>query len=193
MKYLHKGIRSAAAFTAAVAAVLAAVLAAMLASCPTSTMAAVPGIPDELKVPAGQVLSLETHATGVQIYECQAGKDDPTHFAWTFKAPQAELFDSAGKKIAKHYAGPTWEANDGSKVIGELVAKNSGPSPTAIPWLLLSAKSTAGTGLFSKTQFIQRLHTTGGTPAAPACGQSQVGTEARVPYTADYLFYAAKP
>jgi len=181
MKYRHTGLLSSAA------------LAAVLASCPTPNLAAAPDIPEQLRVPAGGVLSLETHATGVQIYECRAGKDDPTRFAWMFKAPEAELFNSAGKEIAKHYAGPTWEANDGSKVLGELVARDSGPSPTAIPWLLLSAKSTAGTGIFSQTQFIQRLHTVGGTAPAQGCHRSQVGKEVRVPYTADYLFYAAKP
>jgi len=183
MKHRHTGILSAAA----------AALTAALASCPTSNASAAPGVPEQLQVPAGRVLTLETHATGVQIYECQPSKDDPTRFAWMFKAPEAKLFDDAGKEIAKHYAGPTWEANDGSKVIGELVAKDSGPNPTAVPWLLLSAKSTAGTGVFSKTQFIQRLHTAGGTAPAQGCDRAQVGREARVPYTADYLFYAAKP
>jgi len=49
----------------------------------------------------------------------------------------------AGNKIAKHYAGTTWESNDGSKVVGEVKAKDNGPDPNAIPWLLLSAKSTS--------------------------------------------------
>lgn len=181
MKHRTTGILSPAALTA------------MLASCATSNVATAPEPPQQLKVPAGQMLSLDTHAKGVQIYECQANKDDPTRFAWVFKAPEAELFDSAGKKIAKHYAGPTWEANDGSKVIGELVARDNGPDPAAVPWLLLDAKSTAGTGLFGKTRFIQRLHTAGGSAPVQGCRQSQVGAEARVPYTADYLFYVAKP
>lgn len=76
----------------------------------------------------------------MQLNECKASKDDPMEFEWVFKAPEAELFNSAGKRIGRHYSGPTWEANDGSKVIGEVKARDNGPDPNAIPWLLLSAK-----------------------------------------------------
>lgn len=150
-------------------------------------------VPEALKAPATQVLSLETQAAGVQIYECKASKDDPTRFEWVFKAPEAELFDSAGKKIGRHYAGPTWESNDASKVVGEVRAKDNGPDPNAIPWLLLSAKSNSGSGVFSQTQSIQRLYTSGGKAPAEVCDQAQSGKEARVPYKAKYYFYNAKP
>jgi hypothetical protein len=164
-----------------------------LASCAASQAPIFPEGPGRLRVPAGEALSLRAHGTGVQIYTCLAGKDDPTQFAWSFKAPEADLVDGAGKKIAKHYAGPTWEANDGSKVVGEVVARDDGPDREAIPWLLLSAKSTTGTGLFSKTQFIQRLRTAGGKAPAEGCDQSHAGAESRIAYSADYLFYSAKP
>ena len=52
---------------------------------------------------------------------------------------------------ALHFAGPTWQASDGSKVVGELVAKDAGPDPNAIPWLLLAAKSTQGPGVLART------------------------------------------
>jgi hypothetical protein len=152
-----------------------------------------PDVPESLKVPATQVLSLETQAVGVQIYECKASKDDPTRFEWVFKAPEAELFDSAGKKIGRHYAGPTWESNDGSKVVGEVRARDNGPDPKSIPWLLLSAKSTSGSGVFSRTLSIQRLNTTGGKEPVDDCSQAQVGKQARVTYKAKYYFYSAKP
>lgn len=164
---------------------------ALLASCATVNAGTTPAVPENLQVPATQTISLETQATGVQIYECTAGKTDPTRFEWLFKAPEAELFDGAGKKIGKHYAGPTWESSDGSKVIGEVKARNDGPDANAIPWLLLSAKSTSGNGVFSHTQSIQRLHTAGGKAPAEACNQAQVGKEARVAYKAAYYFYVA--
>src|SRR6266704_1241294 len=85
------------------------------------------------------------------------------------KVPEADLFDLSGKKIGKHYAGPTWESNDGSKVVGEVKARDDGPAPTAIPWLLLRAKSTSGNGAFSRTQAIQRLYTVGGQAPAESC------------------------
>ena len=161
-------------------------------SVPTWT-GATPLVPENLRTPATEVLSLEAAATGVQIYECNASKDEPTRFEWIFKAPEADLFDSAGNKIAKHYAGPTWESNDGSKVVGEVKAKDNGPDPNAIPWLLLSAKSTSGTGVFSQVKSIQRVHTVGGRAPTEACSQAQAGKVTRVGYKATYNFYVAKP
>ncbi len=124
---------------------------------------------------------------------CQPVKEDPSHFAWALKAPQADLVDGAGRKVAKHYAGPTWEAADGSMVMGEVVARDDGPDPSAIPWLLLRATSTSGTGLFTNAQFIQRLSTTGGKAPADGCDQSHPDAESRIAYSADYLFYSPKP
>jgi hypothetical protein len=168
-------------------------LVALLAGCATSGVGTIPLVPENLRTPTTEVLSLETAATGVQIYECNAGKDEPTRFGWIFKAPEADLFDRAGNKIGKHYAGPTWESNDGSKVVGEVKARDNGPNSSAIPWLLLGAKSTAGTGVFSETKSIQRVRTVGGTAPAEACSQAQSGKVARVPYKATYYFYVAKP
>jgi hypothetical protein len=153
--------------------------------------AGIDAIPEALRPPAGQVLALEARATGVQIYECKAAKDDPSQFSWTLKAPEADLKDRSGKPVGKHYAGPTWEASDGSKVMGELVTKQDAPAPGAIPWLLLRAKSTSGDGKFSAIASIQRLQTKGGTAPASGCDSSQSGKESRVPYTAVYRFYKA--
>ena len=150
-------------------------------------------VPEALRVPATQELSLELQATGVQVYECKSSKDDPTRFDWILKAPEAVLLDSAGKKIGRHYTGPTWESDDGSKVFGEVKAKDSGPDPNAIPWLLLTAKSTSGKGVFGETQSIQRVNTSGGKAPLEGCDESQLGKESRVAYKATYRFYAAKP
>jgi len=171
--------------------ILDASLVALLGGC--ASIGAGPLVPDALKVPASQVLSLQTHATGVQIYECKANKDDPTKFEWVFKAPEADLFDHIGRKIGKHYAGPTWESNDGSKVVGEVKARDNGPNANAIPWLLLAAKSTSGDGVFGKTQSIQRVETFGGKAPSEGCDATQLGRETRVPYKAMYYFYVARP
>jgi hypothetical protein len=149
--------------------------------------------PAALKAPAGQVLAISARGAGVQIYTCTADKDDPTRFSWTLKAPEATLRDKSGKLLGKHYAGPTWEATDGSKVVGDVAAKDAGPDASAIPWLLLRAKSTSGTGIFSAVASIQRLRTVGGKAPANGCDQGQSGKEARVPYSAEYLFYTARP
>jgi hypothetical protein len=176
-----------------ITALVKVTFAALLAGCATSSTGVISVVPETLTVPARQILSLEAQAAGVQIYECKANKDNQMRFEWVFKAPEAELFDRAGLSIGKHYAGPTWESDDGSKVVGEVRAKDSGPDPDAIPWLLLSAKSTSGNGVFSQTQSIQRLYTVGGTAPAEGCNKAQEGKQLRVPYSAKYYFYIARP
>jgi hypothetical protein len=175
--------------TRSIAAVGNASLIALLAGCATPDAGNVPTVSDSLRVPATEILSLETHATGVQIYDCKPSKDDPARFEWVFRAPEADLFDTAGKKIGKHYAGPTWESNDGSKVVGETKARDDGPDVNAIPWLLLSAKSATGVGVLGRTVDVQRVRTVGGKAPMGGCSQPRAGIEARVPYSATYYFY----
>jgi hypothetical protein len=148
-----------------------------------------PEVPESLKAPAGEEVILAAHATGVQIYVCQLGADQK--FAWVFKAPEAKLTDARGKKIAHHFAGPTWKHADGSEVKGKVIAKQDAPKPHAIPWLLLSATSHSGEGTFSRVTSIQRIHTKGGMPpSASKCDASANGKESRKAYSADYYFYA---
>jgi hypothetical protein len=140
---------------------------------------ALAAIPPALAVPGDASLLLTAKATGVQIYVCDSS-------AWKLKAPDAALADQTGKPIGKHYGGPTWELADGSLITGELVAKDPGPSPTAIPWLLLKVASNSGKGKLAKATAIHRIETQGGVAPAEAC---QIGQEIRVPYSATYLFY----
>ena len=148
---------------------------------------------EALRVPDGQTVLLKALGKGVQIYECMATAADPGKFDWSFKAPEADLTDEYGGKIAKHYGGPTWEANDGSKVVGEVLKKADAPKPGAVPWLLLKARTNEGTGKFARVTYIQRVDTEGGVAPAAGCDQAHVKTEARVDYRANYYFYATQP
>jgi hypothetical protein len=151
-----------------------------------------PEVPESLKAPAGEEVILAAHATGTQIYVCQAGTDQK--LAWVLKAPEAELTDTSRKKIIHHFAGPTWKHVDGSEVTAKMVAKQDAPKPEAIPWLLLGATSHSGDGILSRVTSIQRLHTEGGVaPGAKSCDASATGKEVGVAYAADYYFYAPKP
>jgi hypothetical protein len=136
---------------------------------------------DSLAVPAGHKLHMQLYANGVQIYRWNGT-------SWTFVAPEAVLTADAGGHgiVGDHYAGPTWESNSGSKVVGAVVRRCPG-TPNAIPWLLLSAVSTSGPGPFAGVTFIQRINTAGGN--APTAPGSIANEEARVPYTTEYLFY----
>lgn len=158
-----------------------------LAAAGVTPMAAAqtPDLPPALK-PAGLSAYLEVPATGVQIYTC--GKNDAGAWTWTFKAPEAALFDTAKKQIGKHYAGPTWEALSGGKVVGAVKANAPAPAAGAIPWLLLDIKSSEGSGVFNQAKGILRVSTVGGVAPAQGCDEANAGKEARVPYTATYLF-----
>ena len=147
--------------------------------------------PDALKPPRNATLLLAAHGEGVQIYTCQSAKDDASRFSWTLAAPEASIADQDGKPVGKHYAGPTWEAGDGSKVVGEVIARDDGPDASAIPWLLLRAKSASGHGRLGAVTFIQRLHTVGGQSPTAGCSAATVDHVVRVDYSADYNFYVA--
>jgi uncharacterized protein DUF3455 len=147
-----------------------------------------PEVPAALRAPAGQTVFLEAFAKGVQIYECVVKADQPAAYEWKLTAPEAVLADASGKTIGKHFAGPTWEAGDGSSVVGEVKARDPGPG-SSIPWLLLTAKSTSGNGLLSTTKSVQRVDTVGGVAPAELCNATQVKQVARIAYTAKYYFY----
>lgn len=165
-----------------------AALAALLVGCAGSQPVATVAVPEPLKPPAGEVLALVVPAKGVQIYECRAAKDKPGVFEWAFVGPEAELFDTRGSKIGKHYGGPSWEAADGSKLTGALKGRADAPRSGDIPWLLIGTTASGPQGSFSKVSFIQRVNTVGGVAPTVACGQANSGATARIPYTADYYF-----
>ena len=109
---------------------------------------------------------------------------------WTLQGPEADLFDGQAHKFGTHSAGPTWEAQDGSRVVGEVVARDDGPDPDAIPWLLLNVKARSGTGIFASVQSIQRVFTVGGKAPSSGCTASTPGALSRSPYAATYYFYS---
>ncbi len=174
--------------TIATALALVAVLTGLAAAQPPP---APPSVPTDIEVPAGHVPFLLGHATGTQNYTCQLSA---TGYAWTLVAPAATLVDDKGKQITTHFAGPTWQAKDGSTVVGARVDGVT-VSTSAIPWLLLRAASTTlgpdGGDRLTATTYIQRVNTTGGLPPASGCDATSVGAAVNVPYTSDYYFYRA--
>ena len=165
-----------------------ALLAACAAPAPKPTPPTV-AIPGSLDVPGKQVLVRTLWADGVQIYECRKAAD-ASFPDWVFVAPEANLKDANGVLLGHHYGGPTWEANDGSKVVGVVKAKADAINPHSIPWLLLETHSTGKPGLFAKITAIQRVATAGGAAPESGCGTATIGKQERVPYTAQYTQYA---
>lgn len=162
-------------------------LAAICLLAGTAVSHAQDAVPAALQPPAGYKVAFRAKATGVQIYTstAEAGASPK----WTFDAPLAELRGPDG--IIHHYAGPSWEAADGSKVVRDkdvpvttVPAKQAGAD---IPWLLIKVNADAAPGMLSKVVYVQRVDTHGG--VAPASAPVREGTKVGVPYTATYVFY----
>jgi hypothetical protein len=142
-----------------------------------------PEVPHGLEVPEGNKVHFHGFGVGFQVYTWKGTN-------WGSAVPDAILFDGNNGVVAIHFAGPTWESNSGSQVVGALPPDKSVIMDTnAIPWLRLQAidELTHGPGIFADTTYIQRVNATGG--KAPLVDGTVVGQVARVPYTADYFFY----
>lgn len=165
----------------------------LLAAC-AGTPAPVPlaGVPDKLKPPASESLAMIVQAKGVQVYECRAKQGQPGAYEWAFVAPEAELLDAAGTRIGRHYAGPHWEAADGSKIVGNVKERADATAAGAIPWLLVAARSVGPQGSFAKVTSIQRVNTVGGAAPGDGCSQATTGKVVRMAYAADYYFFAPR-
>ena len=93
---------------------------------------------------------------------------------------------------------PTWQhSKDSSQIWAMPVAETRDGAyvePGAIPWLLLQvvgdSNGPTGGSKLTRTKYIQRVHTSGGT--APASGCETIGARALVPYTTDYYFWSER-
>lgn len=147
-----------------------------------------PDVPDAIAVPAGLAPVLFVHASGSQLYTCQA--DAAGKYAWTLKGPDAELKDRKDKVIGQHSAGPTWKLKDGSEVTGKAVAHVDSLDSDSVPWLLVDVVNNSGKGALANVTKIQRVHTHGGKPGDDLCDAAHKDAENKSKYTADYYFYA---
>jgi hypothetical protein len=153
----------------------------VLSGVPASAAAAETAIPDAIAAP-GETTVLAVQGEGAQIYECKAGADGK--LGWAFREPIATLL-ADGKTVGRHFAGPSWELNDGSAVVGKVAASVPGTTPNDIAWLKLEVASRRGNGALSGVTTVQRIETKGG-KLDGAC--EQAGTYRSVPYSAEYIF-----
>ncbi|CAN5473534.1 DUF3455 domain-containing protein [soil metagenome] len=148
---------------------------------------ATPVAPDAVMAPAPAKPYLDTLGIGEITYECRetAGK-----FEWAFVGPVATLYDANKKTVGKYYAGPTWEANDGSKVTGKQVATAPSPNPASIPLQLVKVDPvSSGMAAMNGVSYIQRLDTKKGVPPTMVCDSASKGSSQKVAYEARYVFY----
>ena len=146
-------------------------------------------VPEALQPPANEQQVLQLHAKGDQVYSCKVDGPQP---GWTLKAPDAQLFDKDGRVFGKHFAGPSWQASDGSRVAGKAAANAPSPEADSIPWLLVKVVSREGEGVLARVTSVQRINTKGGKAPASGCDAEHAGQEVRVAYSADYVFFAPK-
>lgn len=136
---------------------------------------------DDIAAPAGTIV-MTLHAVGAQIYECKV--DPRGDLLWMFREPLASLIVD-GKTVGRHFAGPTWEMADGSRVIGKVVAQAAAASTSAIPWLKLDVSDRKGSGDLDGVTTVQRVGTVGGRKSGPCPAAGELLAE---PYAADYVF-----
>jgi hypothetical protein len=151
----------------------------------TATLLAASGaaaqVPDAIAA-KGETPVLTVHAEGAQVYECKA--DAGGKLTWQFRKPIATLM-ADGKTVGRHYAGPTWEHVDGSRVQGKPAGRAPGATAADIPWLKLDAVEPHGPGVLAGVATIQRINTKGGQFEGPC---NAAGATHAAPYAADYVF-----
>ncbi|WP_438766063.1 DUF3455 domain-containing protein [Kushneria sp. TE3] len=152
--------------------------------------AALADTPDDVQVPDGNTVALETVGVGAIKYMCET--NDAGDVAWVFKGPSAALNDSDGDQVGSYYGPPaTWEALDGSKVTGTQVGTADNGDDN-IPLQLVEANPAEGEGAMTGVSYIQRLNTEGGVAPDTACDADHEGATAIVTYQADYIFWTAE-
>jgi len=170
--------------------------------------------------PAGNSLFLATRAVGTQGYVClpkdggaswtvNGARPEATLFAnffgepvqiiTHFLSPDTNPNEDAPNPVP--FGSATWQSSfDSSKVWAQKFTSipagsdTSCPNAGAIDCLLLQSigteKGPTGGKIMTKTTFVQRLNTKGGSaPAAGCLVSGDVGHQALVPYSADYLFF----
>ncbi|WP_118182429.1 DUF3455 domain-containing protein [Paraburkholderia phosphatilytica] len=140
--------------------------------------------PASIATPSDAQVVATMAATGVQVYSCEY--DDAHQLTWVFKSPLATLYDTNGQAAIHHAAGPSWQADDGSKITGHVLAQSPSQTADSIPQLLLETKSAGSAGVLAQVRFVQRVDTAGGTaPTQPCTTEHQRGES---PYFAHYVF-----
>ena len=168
--------------------IAAAIALSACASAPMMMKVDNASLPEPVRVPAGQKVMMATTGVGEITYECREKKDMAGQHEWAFVGPVATLYGGDKKAVGKYYAGPTWEAADGSKVGGKQVAV-APASPGNIPLQLVKADPAMGSGAMNGVSYIQRLNTKGGVAPVTACDATSKGKRMQVAYEADYVFY----
>lgn len=179
-----------------------------------------PTTPERITPPVGTSAFLLGHGVGTQGYVClptatgaswtvNGARPEATLFTHVFGEAVQIITHFLSPVVNPNDIGPkparfgdaTWQSSfDSSRVWAQKQnfvtagTDTSCPNSGAIDCLLLqvigSDEGPAGGRLLTKTTFIQRLNTNGGSAPATGClVTADVGKQVLVPYTADYFFF----
>jgi Protein of unknown function (DUF3455) len=144
-------------------------------------------IPEAIKVPEGNSAYLTVRAKGDQIFHCILKTGE---YSWKWHAPEAKLYDTQNQTlVGSHGAGPSWTHKDGSSVKAKVIQKIDAPDKASAPWMLLEVTEHQRDGLLAQASYIQRVNTQGGVAPLSGCDANHLGSERRVSYSADYVFF----
>jgi hypothetical protein len=180
----------------------------------------IPGPTTPIPPPPGSVAFLVGNATGTQGYVClptatgaswtvNNARPEATLFTHIFGEPVQIITHFLSPVVNPNDVGPkpsrfgdaTWQSSfDSSRVWAQKQKAlpagmdASCPNGGSIDCLLLqvigSDEGPSGGRSLTKTTFIQRLNTNGGSAPTTGCSVSgDVGKQVLVPYTADYYFF----
>jgi Protein of unknown function (DUF3455) len=181
-----------------------------------------PITPVAIAPPAGNSAFLVGHAVGTQGYVCLPTSTGASWTVSNARPEATLFTNLLGEgvQIITHFlspdtspnsyspnplpsGNPTWQSSfDSSKVWGQVthsIAAGSDPScpnSGSIACVLLQVvgaeQGPTGGKLLTKTTFVQRLNTSGGSAPGTGClVPGDIGKQALVPYSADYYFFRA--
>lgn len=155
----------------------------------TATLCACSSVkPPSVTPPEASEEAFRLEASGEQVFRCLI---DARGWYWKFEAPNAYLFDpQTNQAVAKHGYNFTFVHNDGSRLTTRIVS-TAPQGKNDLSDALFTVASRDGYGRLSQIQYIQRLNAKGGVPTT-VCTKEKRGQLARVPFTADFIFYRSK-
>ena len=158
-----------------------------------------PDVPNAIKAPADEHVGGRFHVVAAETFACQQqtnadGGTGGVTYAWTTVALDAKLLDwdtNATIGMHTHSPLPTFTSTDGSSVVAMPTAMVPSPNGTGGPWLLLTAVSHSGTGIFSSATSLQRINTAGGgMPPATCDATTDPSARPIVNGSSDFYYYA---
>jgi hypothetical protein len=176
-----------------------------------------PSAPDQIQVESGNRVRFVGHGVGTQNYMCLPAANGVAFKLFTPEATLFN--NDGTQQLTTHFFSPNLNpdagtgadelnasrvtresSRDTSSVWGQVIASATlatDPAfvdPNAIAWLLVEIvgrqQGSTGGERLTDTTFVQRLHTVGGLAPSTGCASAaDIGRQAFMPYTADYVFY----